>query len=142
MFKISESFSILNNLTSMVFLAGCPSLSSLSPVAWTPFIFFSLSSNSLITPCSSETTTTRITSPPSLRQSVVGKLYQNITLLLYRVVFLLGCHVGVSFTPVVVHLLLLFLVQPHQLFSGCSDEGVELVQVAQTGFRGILQGSR
>lgn len=61
---------------------------------------------------------------------------------LYRVVFFLGRHVGVPLAPVVVDLLLLLLVQPHQLFSGGGDEGVELGQVAQAGLRGVLRGRK
>lgn len=57
----------------------------------------------------------------------------------YRVVVLLGRHVGVALAPVVVDLLFLFVVQPHQLFGGRGDEGVQLVQVVQTGLGGALQ---
>lgn len=60
----------------------------------------------------------------------------------YRVVLFLGCHVGVSFAPVVVDLLFLLVVQPNQLFGGSYDEGVELVQVVQTGLGVVLQSNR
>lgn len=59
--------------------------------------------------------------------------------LLYRVVVFLGGHVAVSFAPVVVDLLLLLVIEPHQLLGGCGDEGVKLVQVLQSDLGGVLQ---
>lgn len=58
--------------------------------------------------------------------------------LFYRVVVFLRGHVAVSFAPVVVDLLLLLVVEPHQLLGGCVDEGVKLVQVLQPDLGGVL----
>ena len=58
----------------------------------------------------------------------------------YRIVVLLGGHVGVAFAPVVGHLLLLLLVEPHQLLGGGQHEGVQLVQVPQAGLGRVLVG--
>lgn len=58
--------------------------------------------------------------------------------LTYRVVVFLGCHVGVAVTPVVVDLLLLFVVEPHQLLGCRADEHIERVQVTKTRLGGVL----
>ena len=60
----------------------------------------------------------------------------------YRVVVLLGGHVSVAFAPVESHLLLLLLIEPHQLLGGGQHEGVQLVQVPQAGLGGGLVGSK
>lgn len=53
----------------------------------------------------------------------------------YRVVLFLRCHVRVTVTPVKVDLLLLLIIQPHELFSGSADESMELIKVPQTRLR-------
>lgn len=132
------STGVLLCLTSIVVLAGCPSLSNLSPVAWTSFTFFSLSSSSLIRPCRPKTNKQTNGQDPGRRHDHERRAAK----LLYRVVVFLGGHVAVPFAPVVVDLLLLLVVEPHQLLGGCVDKGVKLVQVLQPDLGGVLVRGR
>jgi len=57
----------------------------------------------------------------------------------HRVVVLLGGHVGVPVAPVEVDLLLLLVVEPHQLLGGGAHEAVQRLQVPQARLGRVLE---
>lgn len=62
--------------------------------------------------------------------------------LAHRVALLFGSHVGVAVTPVKAHLLLLLLIQPHQLFGSSGHKTMQAVQEPEAGLGGVLWASK